>query len=477
MSSPTHNTVGFSSFSPFGTGAPVMYGTKWNDGGGAGVTLTYSFPGAPNAYYPPSGYGTGASYGGAGEFAAYKWSSLTTAERNGVVAGLQAWHAVAVINFIRVNDSQFVVGDLRFAGSTTLGSNANAHAYYPGAEPWSGDVWFNFNSGFWHGAHSSPIVKGTYDYLTIIHEIGHALGLKHPFANYPNILGAAFDNYSFTIMSYQSYANSGSNGADFYPTTPMWYDLIAIQAMYGARPHASGNTVYTFSASKHYWQTIDDSGGVDTIVYVGGSSSKIDLNIGHWNDLGLVLHLGAGGFHPQSDTVMIGPRSLIEHATGGNGADRIIGNGIANRLIGNDGNDVLSGGAGRDAMNGGQGNDRLTGGTGADVVRGAAGVDRFYFVGGLGPSNVDTLPDYDILRDYLYIDRSFFPGLTVLGTLPGYMLYKGAAAHDADDRFVYQQWRGYLYYDHDGHGGDPGILIAKLPGHPNLSNFDFVVVA
>ena len=468
MSSPTHNTVGFSSFSPFGTGAPVMYGTKWNDGGGAGVTLTYSFPTGTATFSNPYGF-----YGGFGEFG--DWYQLTVAERNGVKAGLLAWSSVANITFVQVGDNAAVVGDLRFARTTVGSATENAHGYYPGGNPSAGDVWFK--QGSWHNSHNAGIVKGTYDYLTIIHEIGHALGLKHPFADYPNILGAAFDNYSFTIMSYQSYANSGSNGADFYPTTPMWYDLIAIQAMYGARPHASGNTVYTFSASKHYWQTIDDSGGVDTIVYVGGSSSKIDLNIGHWNDLGLVLHLGAGGFHPQSDTVMIGPRSLIEHATGGNGADRIIGNGIANRLIGNDGNDVLSGGAGRDAMNGGQGNDRLTGGTGADVVRGAAGVDRFHFVGGLGPSNVDTLPDYDILRDYLYIDRSFFPGLTVLGTLPGYMLYKGAAAHDADDRFVYQQWRGYLYYDHDGHGGDPGILIAKLPGHPNLSNFDFVVVA
>jgi Ca2+-binding RTX toxin-like protein len=67
-------------------------------------------------------------------------------------------------------------------------------------------------------------------------------------------------------------------------------------------------------------------------------------------------------------TIGLGPSTLIENATGGEGSDRLIGNHANNQLTGRGGDDVLIGAAGRDVLDGGQGADRLVAGGGNDVL-------------------------------------------------------------------------------------------------------------
>jgi Ca2+-binding RTX toxin-like protein len=52
------------------------------------------------------------------------------------------------------------------------------------------------------------------------------------------------------------------------------------------------------------------------------------------------------------------------------------------------------------------------------------------------------------------------------------------AAHDADDRIVYNTATGALYYDADGIGGEAAIQFATLSGSPDhLTAADFAVLA
>lgn len=110
-------------------------------------------------------------------------------------------------------------------------------------------------------------MPGTYGFLTVLHEIGHALGLKHP-GNYNAggggtegpYLPAGQDNCLYSIMSYCSAPGMSGIG----PLTPMLDDIAAIQFVYGARQSYTGDDSYTFSTSTQI-RAIWDAGGSDAI--------------------------------------------------------------------------------------------------------------------------------------------------------------------------------------------------------------------
>ena len=333
MSTPTFNTVPTTAFVvAAGNDGALQYGTKWGGPYGTGVALTYSFPTDTGWHIDP--YGDN-------EFGS--WYPLSSTEQSAVRSALAEWASVANISFTEVGDGKTLVGELRFA-ITDNAYNESAHAYLPDNSPEGGDVWFL--NGEWHKKASSTVKAGTYSYLTILHEIGHAIGLEHSFEQ-PQPIQKAFDSYAFTIMSYSATPGSSSNYASFYPTTPMYYDLVNIQGIYGRGVHNPGDTTYTYKDGKNYWQTIDDSGGIDTIVRKGIGKATIDLNVGQWSDLGRSIDFDSGSTRW---TVMIGPDTLIENATGGSGKDKIIGNDAANILSGGEGRDKLTGGGGGDGF-------------------------------------------------------------------------------------------------------------------------------
>nr|MBA2771892.1 M10 family metallopeptidase C-terminal domain-containing protein [Sphingomonas sp.] len=146
----------------------------------------------------------------------------------------------------------------------------------------------------------------------------------------------------------------------------------------------------------------------------------------------------------------------------------ITGNSAANELRGERGNDRLSGGGGADDINGGIGNDRLSGG---------AGADGFYFDTALNAvSNVDKILDFSAVADSIYLDQSIFTGIGALGDLAEVAFHLGTAAADADDRIIYDQPTGNLYYDADGNGAGSAILFAQLTPETTLSNLDFILI-
>lgn len=286
---------------------------------------------------------------------------------------------MAALAFTRLDETaDGQVGDIRVAFSSAIPS-----AYWgyslgvsDGANTAHGDIWID------DSIIGKSFASGTYNFYSMMHEIGHSLGLKHPFEA-PKI-PTGFDNRRYSIMSYTDpdkvwWRNPDTGTMEYLIKSPMVYDIQAIQKVYGANTtYHTGDDTYSFSPSAPSYQAIWDAGGTDTFSVADFTSGcTIDLHAGAYSSLaytGLSLTSNIG----------IAFNCVIENATGGAGADIIYGTdgtnalaggGGADQLFGNGGADALTGGAGNDALAGGAGNDTLSGGDGDDTLDGGAGDD------------------------------------------------------------------------------------------------------
>jgi Ca2+-binding RTX toxin-like protein len=264
---------------------------------------------------------------------------LTSAQQNAVTGALGAWSAVANVKFTLVSDNINTVGDLRFGGYWGMDADVAAWGYYPDRTPLAGDVWIGT------ATNNSAPVKGTYDYMTFMHEIGHALGLKHPFESSKSnstLISSLLDDSHYTIMSY-------NNAYSYQPTTPMLLDILAIQKLYGANMlWQTGDNVYRWAPDQSVFETIWDAGGNDTIDASNQQAAvRLNLNEGEFSNIGKAF-VDIANLELINDGLAIAFGAKIENATGSAFDDELIGNALGN---------VLDGGAGQDVMIGGAGND------------------------------------------------------------------------------------------------------------------------
>ena len=161
----------------------------------------------------------------------------------------------------------------------------------------------------------------------------------------------------------------------------------------------------------------------------------------------------------------------------------LIGTAGADTLTGDILNDILSGLAGKDTLSGLAGNDKLSGGLGNDVLTGGTGGDIFVFDAKLSKTNaankkanLDKIVDFYVPDDTIHLAKSVFTKLAKKGALAKGAFYGGSAAHDRDDRVIYNKKTGALYYDQDGDGSHAAIQFATLSKNLKLNQKDFFVV-
>lgn len=285
--------------------------------------------------------------------------------------------------------------------------SGTAWGYFPGRGQESGDVWF---SNVLHD-YSAP-VAGDYANLTIMHELGHALGLDHSHAAGSfGVVDIQFDSMEYTLMSYRAYQGAPvtagyPNEAFGFAQSYMMLDIQALQYMYGADfTTNSGDTTYAWTpysgdtmvngvaailpGANRIFATIWDGGGVDTYDLSAYTSDlKIDLAPGGFSLFSATQQVALGAGNKAQGNIynalqyLDDARSLIENAIGGAGKDYIRGNQADNNLIGNGANDKLFGLSGSDTLKGGTGRDIIKGGANNDTLMGNYGGDKLFGNGG-----------------------------------------------------------------------------------------------
>ena len=351
---------------------------QWTD-----TTINYSFPRTAEAYNYVSGaqdfLAFDANYQAAGHFA------LSATQGNAASAGFSFEGFTAVnVDFLGNTDE----GSAHIRMHVRDGVAGGAARDFPisiatDSTDDDGDLWVGNNSSW--STSGLSIQAGLADWHTVLHETGHALGLKHGHVGFSGNaentrLPAEFNGFEYSVMTYNTYIGSNEVsrlgdrwGAveDFdWPQSFMMLDIAALQYMYGADfTTNAGDTTYSWNpgsgdtvvngqvaidaAGDTIFATIWDGGGFDTYDLSAFTTNlRIDLRPGENNvfaqdqlsDLGFG-NLAEGNIYNallfEGNTA-----SLIESAIGGSGNDDILGNAGDNLFYGGRGNDIMNGGGG-----------------------------------------------------------------------------------------------------------------------------------
>ncbi len=339
------------------TGILHEQGFSWAGNGTVGrpVFVTYSFEEAVPGYV--------ADYDGAafaGSFRPLEDDHMAKAR-----TALAQWEDVSGLVFIEVEPGR---GDIRFGlydfNKHGFFAGSAGAAYYPslsiGAASTArseigGDIYIDWR-------YASDL--GLYQ-----HELGHALGLKHPFEGDPQLAGD-LDHKAHTALSY-----TGPAQPDIGPL-----DKDAIQYLYGKQDGAHLES-WAWDAAAQTLKQIDGDDG-DLLLGVGVA----DEIFGAGGRDTIAGFRGADDLQGGAAKDRLFGAEANDRLDGGSGADRLYGDGGKDVLLGAVGSDQGFGGDGKDQLFGGLHNDSLWGDAGDDLLKGASGLD--WLDGGSGDDRI-----------------------------------------------------------------------------------------
>ena len=519
--------------------AAIESGNSWNglDTAGAPVIVTFSFPTSLPAYDDTIGGFTDATLA--------SFTAFTAAEQAQALAALGQWAAASGIVFIEVppGEGDITFANVSFSTTTTLSSNgdyqtAGGIGFYPFGD-WS-SLTGNSSSGYGFTSDLSPagavfmnsdyLNNGTVDLGTMLHEIGHAIGMKHPDqqvytadgVDHNQVLDPMENSATITIMSEIGDTENAANPSLFT------LDKLAAADLYGPAGTGGVETVSASgvnSVSSWTWDATSDTltqtavsanetihgTSVDDIIYgydYGGSVATSGTISMFGLDGTNTLYAGSGTTNlyggPDANTLIGGAgndsfyvysdqTSVLDTYTTGNNALyatgvnatlpenvdtlQLYGSGLTG--TGNDQDDSIFGdgvyantliaGSGNDYMVGGSGGNTLVAGTGIDTMYGGTGANTFAFAPGDAPVNNPNGTDY--IGDFKPgTDKLDFSAYTKAGHD---LTFVGTAPLTGPGQVDYSTSGGFTFVEGDVTSAGGADFEIQMAGSLNLQASDF----
>lgn len=321
------------------------------------------------------------------------WRSLNSSQKDATRQIIEELNKIIKVQLVELPNEE---GMIRL-NVINMPEGVAGFAYFPEANT-GGDIFLSDEFNNRDSEYDFGLNQGENGFSTIAHELGHAMGLEHPFES--PLVDTITDDTNHSIMSYASIndksANFSINGSrimfetkNISPNLYSLYDVSTLQAIYGANTDtATGDNTYQTKYTDYEIQTIWDAGGKDKIdLSSTKGSSTIDLHGGTLNSADQYSTNQIITMHQQSinkssvddwiktqilelannnqlytgeGNLTIAQGVIIEDISTGSGDDTITDNEVDNIILTGSGDDIIHiGSGGKDYVDGGAGNDFL----------------------------------------------------------------------------------------------------------------------